>query len=150
MRLLLILLLFAFAACSSLPRSTHFEADQLAVLESVQALFDVLETKDAEAGARAALANSTFVSVDGEGDEQRLGSFTYSQWLAGISTQTSHLREYFVGEPVVLIEGDVAVVWGRYVLEIDGEVSHRGVDAFNLVRTPAGWKIVGGAYSMLR
>jgi len=37
-----------------------------------------------------------------------------------------HYREAFDGRPTVLVEVDVAVVWTRYVFEIDGESSHTG------------------------
>lgn len=50
----------------------------------------------------------------------------------------------------MLIEGDAAVVWGRHGFEVDGELSHVGVDAFHLLRTEEGWKVAGGAYSVVR
>ena len=45
--------------------------------------------------------------------------------------------------PEVKIYGDLAMVWGRYVFFVDGQVKHCGVNSFHLVRTDAGWKIGG-------
>ena len=48
-------------------------------------------------------------------------------------------------DPKVVIDGDWAMVWGRYVFWVGGKVSHCGIDQFNLVRTESGWKIANGA-----
>ena len=48
-------------------------------------------------------------------------------------------------DPKVLVDGDWAMVWGRYVFWVSGKVSHCGIDQFNLVRTDTGWKIANGA-----
>jgi hypothetical protein len=45
--------------------------------------------------------------------------------------------------PEVRVDGDVALVWGRYVFFVEGKVSHCGLNAFHLVRTDGGWKIGG-------
>ena len=63
-------------------------ASPCAVLEAVQAFFDVIASGDAEAGARLVVP--------------------------------------------------------------EGERSHGGTDAFNLVRTDQGWRIAGGTYSVVR
>lgn len=47
--------------------------------------------------------------------------------------------------PKVEIDGDWAMVWGRYVFWLSNKVSHCGIDQFNLVRTDSGWKIANGA-----
>ena len=150
MRALCTLSLILFASCSSLPSDTSSNRDQLAVLEAVHAFLDVIESKDAEAATRISLPEAVCVSVSPMDGERRVGSFRNSDWIAGMSSETRTMREYFVGEPTVLVEGDVAVVFGSYVFELEGEVSHTGVDAFNLVRTDEGWKLAGGAFSMVR
>lgn len=134
------------ASCAALPAS----GDEAAVLDTVQAFFDVIASGDAEAGAHLTVPEGVFVSVRVEDGRRVLRHFNNAEWVAGLSSRTEEKRESFDGEPTVLIEGDVAVVWTRYVFEIDGEVSHTGVDAFDLVRTDEGWKIAGGAYSVVR
>lgn len=46
-----------------------------------------------------------------------------------------------IWNPVVSRRGDMAVLWAPYEFELNGKVSHCGVDVFNLVKTEAGWKI---------
>lgn len=41
--------------------------------------------------------------------------------------------------------GDLSLVFGRYVFFVDGKISHCGVNAFHLVKTADGWRIVGAA-----
>jgi hypothetical protein len=45
--------------------------------------------------------------------------------------------------PEVRVDGDLALVWGRYVFFVEGKISHCGLNAFHLVRTDTGWKIGG-------
>lgn len=47
-----------------------------------------------------------------------------------------------------MVAGNVATVWMPYDLYINGGWSHCGVDAFVLVRTTAGWRIVTLTYSV--
>ena len=47
--------------------------------------------------------------------------------------------------PKVEVDGDLAMIWGRYVFFSDGKVSHCGVNAFHLVRTEMGWKIANAS-----
>ena len=46
-------------------------------------------------------------------------------------------------DPIIAIDGDIAMVWGRYVFKIDGAVSHCGTDHFDLIRRDGVWKIAG-------
>lgn len=48
-------------------------------------------------------------------------------------------------DPKVVVDGDWAMVWGRYVFWVGGKISHCGIDQFNLVRTAEGWKLANGA-----
>jgi hypothetical protein len=45
-------------------------------------------------------------------------------------------------EPVVTIRGTLATVWAEYDFHFGSRPSHCGVDAVQLLRTAAGWKIV--------
>lgn len=43
---------------------------------------------------------------------------------------------------IVLIDGDLASVWGEYQVRVQGRVSHCGYDAFHLVRRGGVWRIL--------
>ena len=50
--------------------------------------------------------------------------------------------------PTVLVSGNIAVIWYPYDIYVDGEWSHCGIDAFNLIRTNAGWRIATLHYNI--
>lgn len=125
-------------------------ADEKAVLDTVQSFFDVIASRDTEAGARLVIPEAVLVSVREANGSKAVRHVSCAQWLAQLKTIEGEMFEAFVGEPVVLIDGDVAAVWGSYYFDRDGQRSHGGVDALTLVRASDGWKIAGGAYSVVR
>jgi ketosteroid isomerase-like protein len=146
MRLLPLLSLLLASACAA----TSVSEDERDALDTVRAFFDVIASKDAEAGARILVPEGVFVNVRVEDGRRTLRHFTSAEWLAQLPDATEEWLEAFEGRPTVLVQGDAAVVWGRYRFEVDGELSHTGTDAFNLLRTDEGWKIAGGVYTVER
>jgi hypothetical protein len=49
----------------------------------------------------------------------------------------------------VLIEGDMAQVWGPYRFIAGGKTSHCGVNSMSLVRRDGAWKIANTSFSMV-
>ncbi len=43
------------------------------------------------------------------------------------------------------VDGDIAMVWGRYVFFVGGKISHCGLNSFQLVKTDSVWKIANAA-----
>jgi len=145
-RTLPILLLAISASCVTTPGRS---SDERAVLDTVQDFFDAMAAGDVQAAEATAFSESTFISVRRENGALSYRSFSHAQFLETLETSESELLETFIGIPTVLIEGDVAMVWGSYTFEKDGQHSHTGVDAFALLRTDEGWKLAGGAYSVV-
>ncbi len=50
-----------------------------------------------------------------------------------------------IHDPLVRIDGDLAVVWAPYVFTIKGKPHHCGTDLFNLVRIEGRWTIASVA-----
>ena len=140
--------LLLVAACATTPKGSGSVEDREVVLGVVLDFFDVIESGDADAGARLVMADAVFSNVRIQDGEPVVGHFSNADWLDGLAGKRDDWYEAFTEDPIVLVEGDVAVVWGRYVFEVNGETSHVGTDAFNLVRTADGWRIAGGAYTV--
>lgn len=49
--------------------------------------------------------------------------------------------ERWIGDPIVMIRGPIAVAWGEYEFWINGVVSHCAVDAVDSVNIDGDWKI---------
>lgn len=45
-------------------------------------------------------------------------------------------------DPHVHVEGDIAMIWSRYEIELDGRFLHCGIDHFDLVRQDGRWKVL--------
>jgi len=68
-------------------------------------------------------------------------NLTADDFSKGFAVKKSLKEDMYA--PEVRVDGDLALVWGRYVFFVEGKISHCGLNAFHLVRTDAGWKIGG-------
>ncbi len=148
-RALLTLLLTLPLGCAAAPASPPEIADRAAVLATVEAFFTAMATKDAALAERSVVPEGVFVSARWEGGKRVQKHFSNREWIDGLGAKTVAEREEFTGEPTVLVAGDTAVVWAPYAFYVDGAMHHTGVDVFDFVRTDSGWRISGGAYSVI-
>jgi hypothetical protein len=141
----LLLLLFAlFSSCSK-----ELSTDEKAVIEVVEQFFQGLSAKDSTALRGAMLPHGTISSVR-EIDGRRVVRYQeYEQFFENIAMEENDFLER-MWEPMVLINGDVAMLWTPYDFYFNGSFSHCGIDAFNLLKTDAGWKIAGTVYSVVK
>ncbi len=118
------------------------------MVDTVQRFFDAMADRDVKTSRQVLLPEGVFVSIRKEDGTRLLRHFTNAAYLERLATRTGDVLER-MNDPIVLIEGDVATVWAEYEFLKDGKLSHTGFDAFNLIRTDDGWKITGGAYTVL-
>ena len=52
-----------------------------------------------------------------------------------------------ISDPAIEIDGNIAMVWAPYVVQIGGKVSNCGFDHFDLVRENGAWKIMNLTFS---
>lgn len=143
----LLVALLALAGCRT-PSRAHSDRD--AVLATVQAFFDAMHARDPEAAAHITIPDGVFVNTRIEDGKRVEKHFSNREWIEKLPREQTVLLEELSGAPTVLVDGDVATVWCAYKFSIDGKASHTGVDVFNVIRTDAGWRISGGAYSVIR
>ena len=48
----------------------------------------------------------------------------------------------------VLVDGDMAEVWGPYILTVAGKMSHCGINSLSMVKTESGWKVANTSFTM--
>jgi len=144
MKSTVLLLASGFAGCASTGRmavGASADADEkAAILNAIDRFFIAMAEGDAAAFA-------TLQTSDGMTYSQR---FADGQWTLRRRTnqellQTLTDREQAVSEtywsPTVLIRGPMAVVWAPYEFRVEGEVSHCGVDAFNMLKIDGEWAL---------
>jgi hypothetical protein len=48
----------------------------------------------------------------------------------------------------VLVDGDMAQVWGPYAFAVNSVVTHCGINSLSMVRTESGWKVANTSFTM--
>ena len=118
--------------------------DKKAALAVVNKLFDEMAAANAPGIIATGTPENQLVAIrklrDGKTRIEVIGGEAFSKFF----TKPGAIKEVMY-EPKIDVDGDWAMVWGRYVFFAEGKVSHCGINQFNLVRTEAGWKIANGA-----
>ena len=117
-------------------------AERAAVLAPITELFDAMRAGDSSR-ARAVFHPSALLAtaLEREGRaEVRIDSL--AAFLRALGTPHAEVWDERLGTPVVQVDGPLASVWVEYAFLAGPRFSHCGVDAFQLGRTAAGWRIV--------
>lgn len=150
----MILLLAALLATQTpMPKGTGLPppgTDEAAVMVPVDALFAALAARDPALAAPYLLPEGDLTIADERDDGTREVRRTSFVEFAATLKPGPEKYEERIYNPAIEIDGDIALVWGRYDFIIDGKLSHCGVDHFNLVREAGRWKIANLSYSKRR
>lgn len=122
-------------------------SEEKAVLAVVQRLFDAMASRDSAAAQQVLIPEGRYFSVRDNGAAVAVGGATHKEFAERLAGGKEDMRER-MWDAKVLIHGRIAVVWTPYDFHRGGKFSHCGVDAFNLVKTSAGWKIAGFVYTV--
>ena len=163
MRLAALLLLPALAACASTgggsassalsatPNvgSRATAADEAGPLATVQRLNDAMRLRD------TALLRTTFhqdarlVVTTANDGRPIVRVVPISTYIASIGGTKESLDERMM-KPSVQVDDNVGSVWVRYAMYRNGHLSHCGANAYQLVKTGEGWKIMNLADTQRR
>ena len=118
-------------------------ADRAEVLGVVKKLFDAMRAGDSSAARTVfhpqAQLSSALIGRDGT-PQVRIDSL--SSFLKSLGTPHAEVWDERTSGEIVHVDGPLAVVWTRYAFYAGSKFSHCGVDAFQMARTAAGWRIV--------
>ncbi|MHA7131604.1 nuclear transport factor 2 family protein [Algoriphagus namhaensis] len=126
--------------CSSFARAQSAEDEIRAVIAN---LFDGMRSKNIELISGAfdpeALMQTTVVGTDGA----RVQSNSVQDFLARIGQTPAETQlDERILEYVIQVDGPMAAAWTPYEFYVNDTFSHCGVNSFQLVKKPDGWKIV--------
>lgn len=116
-------------------------SEEAAVEAVVHDLFRFMKAGDADAMAGLMHDEVRLVTTGVQNGAPVARVVPVDSWLEGVRTSEAELDERLY-DVEVRVSGGLATVWTGYDLLVDGEFSHCGVDAFQLVRTADGWKIL--------
>lgn len=76
---------------------------------------------------------------------------TVTNFVSNIGKQkVGSLDERVTSWGPILINNDIATAWVPYSFYLNGDFSHKGIDAFNMIRINKEWKILSLMYNMLK
>ncbi|KQN25992.1 hypothetical protein ASE86_07410 [Sphingomonas sp. Leaf33] len=142
--MLLLVLALQVTPVQPLPKAVPLpppDAETAAVLAPIDRLFAAVTAKDRAAilaQVRTDGRNSAIVAMPDGSSEVRTRS--WADFAGGLTDGPSLLQERLVN-PVVDIDGNLAMVWSSYIFRADGRVTHCGTDQFTMVRDATGWKV---------
>jgi len=139
MRIRLIALLLAATAA---PLPAQQTEDQKAVLGAIEKLFTALKADDT-AGMRAVMHPQGRIIQTGTRDGAPFARVNaLDDFLVSIGNAKGKGLEERIYNPEIRIEDNLAVAWVYYDFRVGGQISHCGVDAYHVVRTADGWRIL--------
>lgn len=123
-------------------------SDQIAVMGGVEAFFEALRSDDKTALANTLLPEGMiFVHSRMKPDLPRVDAVPVANHLARWAKGTRMVDEVMRYD-TVLVDGDMALVWGPYRFIADRKTSHCGINSLSLVKTESGWKVANTSFTM--
>ena len=120
------------------------------IVSALQTLFDALETGDAEL-LRDVMDPDIVMHSSGTNaaGETSVSSSTLERLAARIEASEVPLIER-MWDPLVSVNGSMAMIWAPYDFYSGAEFSHCGVDTATLMNTEEGWKMISLAWTRLQ
>ena len=146
----MLLALILAADTAKLPKWNPIPIDgtaEAAVLAPINAMFAGLEARDGAAIlAQTRPEGGATVASEKPDGTRSIRHLSWADFAGGIKPGPERYQEKLF-DPAVEIDGDIAMVWSRYVFTIDGKPHHCGVDHFDLVRDNGAWKLLNVTWS---
>ncbi|MBX3265712.1 MAG: hypothetical protein KF831_03310 [Acidobacteria bacterium] len=128
-----------------LPATGQMPAEKAAPLAVVEKLFAEMAAANPAGILALGTPENQLVAIrklrDGSSRVEVISGDAFSKMF---TNKEANLREEMYA-PQVEVEGDYAMVYGRYVFFVGERLSHCGVNQFNLVKVEGVWKIANGA-----
>jgi hypothetical protein len=154
-RVVAICLVLVLVAILLPTRNVRADSDECAaILAVMQRAFDAVHSQDPDDWRAIQLAEGTTLSFrphpDGEPGELQLRLSNNEDFISNTAPNSQDYIEQWTGDPIGMIRGPIAVVWGEYEFLIDGQFSHCGVDSTDLVKIDGQWKIANFMWTVER
>lgn len=121
--------------------------DEAAVMAPVNALLAALAARDSTAILVPLRPDGgAIVATEGPDGKSNVRRINWAEFAATVKPGPERLQETLYN-PAIEIDGDIAMVWGRYDFRIDGKIHHCGYDHFDLVRENGRWAIANITWS---
>ncbi|MFN3864908.1 MAG: hypothetical protein ACK4RT_11575 [Erythrobacter sp.] len=122
--------------------------EQAEVIAAAEAFFAALRSDDKTALAGQMLPEGMiFVHSRMKPENPRVDVVPVADHLARWAKGTRKFNEVMRYDSV-LVDGDMALVWGPYRFIAEGKTSYCGINSLSLVKTESGWKVANTSFTM--
>ena len=118
--------------------------EEAAVLAPINAVFAAFATGDAKMMLEHVFPDGR-VSAPGKGESGGVRQQSWTQFAQQIKPGSEFQES--ISDPAIEIDGDIAMVWARFVVRSQGRVANCGYDHFDLVRENGKWRIMNLTFS---
>ena len=140
-------LLFTSGAAAH-PDAPHGPIPKEQVTAAVDAFFAALRSEDKTALARTMRSDGVIYIHDRRDPENpRIVTRLTADHLTGWEDSPQGTDEY-MNYDTVLVDGDMALVWGPYVFLLNGEPTHCGINSMSLAKGEDGWRVSNTSFTM--
>ncbi|MEJ2319022.1 MAG: nuclear transport factor 2 family protein [Gemmatimonadales bacterium] len=116
-------------------------ADEEAVVAVVSQRFDGMRMGDSAMVRRTFAPEARLMSTGIRDGQPTLQSVEIDRFVEAVGTPHEEVWDERLWNIEVRVDANLATVWTDYAFYLGDELSHCGVDAFQLFRSPDGWKI---------
>jgi hypothetical protein len=121
--------------------------DRAQIMAPINATFAAIKARDGQRVLPFTTGKGgTTVANENADGTVTVRSRTWAEFAEGLKPGPEAYEEKLF-DPEIRVDGDIAMVWGRYTFMIDGKLHHCGVDHFGLVKEAGAWKIATIAWS---
>lgn len=139
----LLLMTAVLLSATSLPAIAQDSGPKAEVLAAVQKLFDGMRTRDTAAVSQVLDSTARLVTTFNFNGIADMEITSVPDFIHIIATaEAGQLLDERTESPNVEVQDNLASVWVPYRFYLGTRFSHCGVDAFQLAKTPSGWKII--------
>lgn len=136
------------ALLAAAPLAAEPTPEQAEAIAAADAFFAALRSDDKTALQGVMLPEGMiFVHSRMKPDLPRVDAVPVADHLARWAKGTRKADEVMRYD-TVLVDGDMALVWGPYRFISDGQTSHCGINSLSLVKTQSGWKVANTSFTM--
>ncbi|MFN8347207.1 MAG: hypothetical protein U0X91_19550 [Spirosomataceae bacterium] len=133
------LLLVALLYCG---KTTAQKTEEPLVRVPIQQLFEGMKKSDSTLVRQSLMAGARLETVTkNKSGEVTVRSDSFEGFIKSIGKSTAGDLDERLSAVEIRIDGDMATAWTPYQFYYKGNFSHCGVNAFQLIKTAAGWKI---------
>ena len=137
----------AIRAAAKTPRKPT-AAERAEVMKAVEGFFTAMRARDSAGLTNGFTSRANWVTVAYKDGKTSVSRRAASADVGRMSRAPQDLDERFLKDPVVRVDGDIALVWGSYQFKVGGKVSHCGYDSFHMLKENGVWRLEGGVYTV--